>query len=157
MGARFCSTTSIVLARSLACWAVSGALIVATPQSCMNNAGPCLTAIVSAASFERGAIAPGELVSLFGTGLGPAQGVQSQATQQNPFPTQLASVEVIFDETPAPLVWVQATQINAAVPWSLAPGNTTQVCVIYNNVRGNCLVSPVTQTCTSRIPGGQYL
>ena len=140
------SPRSVMFAKMLICWSISGVAIPAQGQGCVNTTGPCLTAILNAASFESGGIAPGELVSLFGTGLGPVQGIQLQATLDNPFPTQAANVEVTFDGTRAPLVWVQATQINAVAPWSLIPGKTTQVCVIYNGVLGNCLDSAVTQT-----------
>ena len=86
------------------------------------------------------------MVSLFGNGLGPQQGIQTQATLQSPFPTQAGNVEVTFDGKPAPLTWVQDAQINAVAPWSLIPGQTTQVCVSYQNVKTNCLTVPVAQT-----------
>ncbi len=50
-----------------------------------------------------------------------------------------------FDGKPAPLIWVQDAQINAVAPWSLTPGQTTQVCVSYQNVKTNCLTVPVAQ------------
>jgi uncharacterized protein (TIGR03437 family) len=106
------------------------------PLACLGNA----------ATYQTGAIAPGGFVTLFGNGLGPQQGVQPQATLQSPFPTQAASVEVTFDGTPAPLLWVQDAQINVVVPWSLTPGQTTQVCAIYGGVKTNCLTWPVVET-----------
>lgn len=106
-----------------------------------------LACLGNAATFDpTKAIAPGELVTLFGNGLGPQQGVQTSATLQNPFPTQEAGVTVTFDGTPAPLLWVQDAQINAVAPWSLTPGQNTQVCVSYNSVTTNCLTWPVAQT-----------
>jgi uncharacterized protein (TIGR03437 family) len=106
------------------------------PLACLGNA----------ATYETSPITPGELVTLFGNGLGPEQGIQPQATLQRPFPTQAASVEVTFDGTLAPLLWVQAAQINVVAPWSLTPGQTTQVCVAYNGVKTNCLSWPVVQS-----------
>jgi hypothetical protein len=50
-----------------------------------------------------------------------------------------------LDGTPAPLLWVQDAQINVVAPWSLTPGQNTQVCVSYNNVNTNCLTLPVVQ------------
>jgi hypothetical protein len=52
---------------------------------------------------------------------------------------------VTFDGTAAPLLWVQDQQINAVAPWSLTPGQNTQVCVSYNNANTNCLTWPVAQ------------
>jgi uncharacterized protein (TIGR03437 family) len=102
------------------------------PLACMGNA----------ATFAIGPVAPGELVALYGSGLGPRQGVPTQATRTTPFPTQAAGVEVTFDGTPAPLLWVQDAQINLAVPWSVS-GPATKVCVTYNQVPTNCLSWPV--------------
>jgi hypothetical protein len=79
------SPRMVMVAKILVCLAISGVASPANGQGCMNPAGPCLTAIVNGASFESGAIAPGELVSLFGTGLGPPQGIKLQATLKTPF------------------------------------------------------------------------
>jgi uncharacterized protein (TIGR03437 family) len=100
----------------------------------------------NAASYSTGAISPGELVTLFGTGLGREQGVAPQSTLRSPYPTQAGNVEVTFDGTPAPLMWVQDAQINAVAPWSLTAGQNTQLCVSYNSVPTNCLTLPVAQT-----------
>jgi uncharacterized protein (TIGR03437 family) len=106
------------------------------PLVCMGNA----------ATYEaRAPLAPGEIVTLFGTGLGPQQGIQTQADLLIPFPLDVAGVVVTFDGTPAPLLWVQDTQINAVAPWSLTPGQSTQVCVSYINMQTNCLTWPVAQ------------
>lgn len=102
-----------------------------------------LACVGSAASYRIGPIAPGELVTLFGNGLGPMQGMQSEATARSPFPTTLADVEVTFDGKEAPLLWVQDVQVNAVAPWSLAPGHTTQVCLSYKGSKTNCQTVPV--------------
>ncbi len=104
-----------------------------------------LACLANAASFAVGAIAPGEIVTLFGNGLGPQQGVQPQATLESPYPTQAGNVEVTFDGTPAALLWAQDAQINLVTPWSLTPGRSTEVCVTYNSVKTNCLTWPVVQ------------
>ena len=56
-----------------------------------------LVCIGSGATYNTGPIAPGEIVTLFGNGLGPLQGMQTTATLTNPFPTQAGNVEVTFD------------------------------------------------------------
>ncbi len=101
-----------------------------------------LACVASAYTFSNGAVAPGEMVALYGNSLGPLQGIVAGATPLSPFPTEAGGVEVTFDGVPAPLMWAQDSQINAAVPWSVA-GPTTQVCVTYNQVRTNCLTWPV--------------
>jgi uncharacterized protein (TIGR03437 family) len=96
-----------------------------------------LGCVANAYSFNTGAVAPGEMVALYGNGLGPAQGVQPSA-----YPNQAAGVQVTFDGVPGPLQWVQDSQINAAVPFSVA-GPATQICVTYNGANPNCLTWPV--------------
>jgi uncharacterized protein (TIGR03437 family) len=99
----------------------------------------------SAASLAIGAISPGELITLFGSGLGPQQGVQPYVAPPNLYPTRMANVQVTVGGTPAPLLWVQDAQINLVAPWSLTPGQNAQVCVSYNGVNTNCLTLPVVQ------------
>ena len=105
-----------------------------------------LACVANAATADVGPIAPGAIVTLTGNGLGPVQGIRTEATLQSPFPTQTGDAEVTFDGNPAPLLWVQDGQVNVVVPWSLTPGQTTQICVSYNSVKTNCLGWPVTQT-----------
>jgi len=101
-----------------------------------------LTCAGNSASLAVSAISPGELISLAGNGLGPQQGAQAHA---NSYPTRMANVQVTFDGTPAPLLWVQDAQINLVAPWSLTPGQNTRVCVSYGDVNSNCLMLPVVQ------------
>jgi uncharacterized protein (TIGR03437 family) len=104
-----------------------------------------LACAANAASFvASGPVAPGELLALYGNDLGPAAGVQPAASLTSPFPTQAALTQVTFDGKAAPLLWVQESQVNVAVPWSVA-GPTTQICVTYNNVKTNCLTRNVAQ------------
>jgi uncharacterized protein (TIGR03437 family) len=90
-----------------------------------------LGCVASAYSFNTGAVAPGEMVALYGNSLGPAQGVPASA-----------AVQVTFDGIPAPVQWVQDSQINAAVPFSVV-GPTTRICVTNNGANPSCLTWPV--------------
>jgi uncharacterized protein (TIGR03437 family) len=82
-------------------------------------AGPAITSVVNAASlfpgyvtpFPTGAVAPGEIVSLFGNGFGSAT------------PT------VTFGISPATVLYSSDCQINAVVPFEVNPGYTTLVTV----------------------------
>jgi uncharacterized protein (TIGR03437 family) len=102
-----------------------------------------LACIGNAASNVPGSVANVEIVTLFGERLGPAQAAQPQVDMNTGFPTSLANVQVTFDGTPAPLLSVQESQIQAIAPWSLQAGQTTEVCVTYNDTRTDCLKKPV--------------
>jgi hypothetical protein len=98
------------------------------PLACLGNA----------ATYQTGPIAPGGFVTLFGSGLGPQQGVQPQATLQSPFPTQAASVEVTFDGTPAALLWVQDAQMESSLKF--INGDTSTSVDFINETAGPVLV-----------------
>jgi uncharacterized protein (TIGR03437 family) len=70
---------------------------------------------VNSASYKT-PLAPGEIVSLFGYGLGPETGVAGEPDADGRFPTSLSGVEVQFNGVAAPLLWVQAGLINTVVP-----------------------------------------
>jgi len=77
---------------------------------------PRALGIVSAASGElSGTVAPGEIISIYGLGLGPTNPVT--ATPENGlFPTSLGGIQVLLNGVPIPLLYVSATQIDAEIP-----------------------------------------
>jgi uncharacterized protein (TIGR03437 family) len=137
--------------------AAGGAFLTELSQNAAAPTDP-LVCIFNSASLGASPIAPGELVTLLGNGLGPALALSGEATTDSPYPTQLGGTQVTFDGTPAPLLFVEDTQINAVAPWSLAPGQNSQVCVTYNNSPTNCLTWPVTATSPGvfRVYGSSY-
>jgi uncharacterized protein (TIGR03437 family) len=104
-----------------------------TQLACVGNSG----------SFDPGALAPGEIVSLFGENLGPATGTVPSIDVKVGFPTEVANVQVTFNGTPGPLLYVQAGQINAIAPWALEGRQSVDVCVVFNGTQSNCLNWPV--------------
>ena len=95
------------------------------------DTGPQLSCVTDAATFELiGTVAPGQLVSLFGNGLGPQTGLAGAASSQGLFPTSLANVQVTFDGVAAPLLYVSSGQINLQVPFEVAPNASTVMTVL---------------------------
>jgi uncharacterized protein (TIGR03437 family) len=84
-------------------------------------------------------VAPGEIVVIYGTGLGPPVPAANQPVN-GVFGTYLAGTGVQFDNFNAPLLYTSATQVVAIVPFEEAIGNTAQVVVTYNNQ--NTLAAP---------------
>ena len=119
-------------------------------QSGINSTGGGIQfTVVNGASFLAGPVAPGELISLFGLGLGPSQpaGLQLAPGGQS-VTTSLAGTQVLFDGMAAPLTYVSATQVNAIVPFELAGAAVTQMVVEVQGVQSN----PVSATVTSSAP-----
>jgi uncharacterized protein (TIGR03437 family) len=104
------------------------------------NAGTVLAAacIVNAASYSNwsdggvsGSVSPGEIISIFGSGLGPATGAVAVLDSAGRIPMSLAGVTLTFDGIPAPLLYAQANQINAIVPFEVAGTQQTVVGLQY--------------------------
>jgi uncharacterized protein (TIGR03437 family) len=91
---------------------------------------PGVNSVVNAASYASGAVAPGELVTIFGTSIGPASpGLPTSAGFATSVPTALDGVQVTFDGTPAPLLYASSGQINAVVPFEVAGQTSVQMTV----------------------------
>jgi len=89
--------------------------------------------VLDAATFNPDeGIAPGEVISLAGFGIGPEQGISYQPGPGGAAPLQLGGVQVLFDGQAAPLLYVQSQQINALAPFELATRTSTNVQVVYN-------------------------
>jgi uncharacterized protein (TIGR03437 family) len=69
------------------------------------------SSLVNAASLLAGSIAPGEIITIFGSGFDPKQ------------------TELLFDGKPATTFYVNSSQINALAPPMLTPNSTTQVSI----------------------------
>jgi len=120
-----------------------GGLLFLTSLS-QNPSAPVvqLACVANAAGYDSTGISGGEIVSLFGQDIGPGQGTQPQVGKTG-VPKELAGVQVTFNDTPGPLLYVQDAQINAIAPWALVAGETVKVCVVYNGVATNCFTRPV--------------
>jgi uncharacterized protein (TIGR03437 family) len=93
---------------------------------------PTILSVVNAASSTGGAISPGEIVSIYGTAIGPA--VAAYATidpSTGKLATTIGGVQVLFNGIPAPLFYAGNTQVNAVVPYEMAPISTPTVLIKY--------------------------
>jgi uncharacterized protein (TIGR03437 family) len=93
--------------------------------------------VVNTASYAAQGVAPGSIVSIFGTNLA---GSPAANPGKIPLPTTLGDVlSVTFNGTAAPLFSVSPTQINAQLPWEVLPSGATSatVNVIVNRAGGS--------------------
>jgi uncharacterized protein (TIGR03437 family) len=103
-------------------------------------------AVVHAASNVAVALSPGLLVSIYGTGLGPATPVHLQLNNAGRVSTVLGEVKVLFDGIEAPLTYVSAAQINAVVPYEIGNRVTTRLEVEYQGRRSTSIELRVAET-----------
>src|ERR1035441_7048706 len=103
-------------------------LAAASPNAASGQtAKPTVAAVTNVASYGNGSISPGEMVVIFGTGIGPSNVVGFQLDQQGRVATTVSQVQVLFDGNPAPLIYVSAAQISAMVPYVVAGKSSTQI------------------------------
>ena len=100
-------------------------------------------AAVNAASQIQGPVAPGEIVSVFGSGIGPADGVSGTFDSAGLLASVLGGSEVRFDGVPAPLFYAQSGQINVQVPYTVNGNSLTHVEVFYQGQSSGTLDLPV--------------
>jgi uncharacterized protein (TIGR03437 family) len=95
--------------------------------------------VVNAANYGP-LIAPGSVISIFGTGLG-----QTQYLQTLPYPTQMGETSVAVNGEPAPLLFVSPTLVNALVPADIPVGPASVVVTVGNpsSNPANIIVKPV--------------
>jgi uncharacterized protein (TIGR03437 family) len=84
--------------------------------------------IVNAVTCGAGPIAPGELVSIFGSNFG-TDTLEAAAPENNRIALALGRTKVWFDGFSGAITAVTPTQINAFVPNFLSPGETARVVV----------------------------
>jgi uncharacterized protein (TIGR03437 family) len=107
----------------------SGSGVYLSPVGVVNAA--------SSAPFSA-PIAPGEFLTLYGSGL-----ASTTASASLPFPKMFNDVQVIINQVAVPIYYVSPTQISVVVPYNTAANTVAQIYVINNGANSN-LVSAFT-------------
>ena len=116
---------------------------------------PLSFSVLSGASFignpqfdSKGfVVAPGEIVTIFGSNLGPAALTTGQLDANGRLATVLAGTRILFDGVAAPLIYTSPNQVSAIVPFPVAGKTSTTVRTEYNGVhRGPALAISVSES-----------
>jgi len=120
---------------------------VASMINTMQTVAPVLNAenIVNAASYAAGAVAPGELITIFGADLGPAALVGTTLDSNGNVSSNLSGTQVFFDGVAAPVIYSLAGQVSVVVPYEVSGKSQTVVQYSYSGVMSNTVTVPVTQ------------
>jgi uncharacterized protein (TIGR03437 family) len=95
-----------------------GAYLSSVDFSSRVNTGPSIACVLDGGNLTHvGPVAAYQLLSIFGTNLGPPSGVAAPDGTD----TSIAGVSITFDGAPAQLLYASASQINLAVPAPLPP------------------------------------
>ncbi len=106
-------------------------------------------AVTNAASFTSGPISPGEIITVFAQNAGPATLAGLQLTADRRVATLTGNTRLLFDGTPAPLIYSVSGQVSAVVPYNVAGKSQVQLILEYNNVQS----APVTVPVAPAAPG----
>ena len=101
-------------------------------------------------AYRGGAVAPGEIVTIYGAGFGPpALAVAQYADGQ--LPTSVGETRVLFDGVAAPMIYASAGQVSAIVPYAVS--GSAQVQVEYQGTA----TAPVAVPVAGAAPGHLHL
>ena len=124
-------------------------LIVApASSSSFSVAKPVIGAngVVNAASYDASGVAPGEIVTIFGSSLAPQQEQGAALDSTGKLATSLGGVRVLFEGFAAPLIYTFPEQVSAIVPYEIAPKKTVHVQVENHGNRSDAVIVPVVST-----------
>jgi uncharacterized protein (TIGR03437 family) len=96
----------------------------------LTDISPSISLIASAATGAS-PFAAGQLVSIYGSQLGPAAGSGLQLGPDGVVTNANSGAQVLFDGTAAPILYTSAGQVNAAIPCSVAGKSSTQLVIQY--------------------------
>ncbi len=126
------------------------------PQSATVSApivtAPVALSAVNAASTQQGAVAPGEILTIYGSALGPVAGISASFDSNGALPAALSGTEVHFDGIAAPIYYTQAGQVNVQVPYSISGQSITQVVASYQGATVGTLDLDVTDASPALFP-----
>ncbi|MCC6588582.1 MAG: hypothetical protein IT168_17945 [Bryobacterales bacterium] len=110
------------------------------------SSGEPLT-VMNAASFRTGPVAPGAIISIFGSGIGPIAVANGKLNAAGRLDVDLSGTQVRFDGVAAPLFFASAGQINLQVPYDVTGKPETEVEVIQGGTsRGKVKVAVASAT-----------
>jgi uncharacterized protein (TIGR03437 family) len=113
----------------------SGDLFIADTESNRIREVQTVTALgglQNAASYVTGAVAPGEVVVLYGAGMGPAALTAGQIdSSSGVLETTIAGTTVLFNGMPAPIEYTSAGLVSVIVPNEIAGAAMAELLVNY--------------------------
>jgi uncharacterized protein (TIGR03437 family) len=112
-------------------------------------AAPSITTVINAASWQSGPVAPGEIVTIAGSGFGGSATSSLLLDHDGKVSATLNAVQVLFNGIAAPELFVSSGQINVVVPYEAADAANLSVQVKSGGATSN----PFSLTPAASAPG----
>jgi uncharacterized protein (TIGR03437 family) len=111
---------------------VAGVSVTVTQPAAAAAPLPPIKSVVNAASFIGGPVSPGEMVTIFGTSIGPATAAYATTDPATgKLATTIGGLRVLFNGIPAPMIYAGNTQVSAVVPYEMALISNPSVWIDY--------------------------
>lgn len=127
-------------------WMLSPAFISTGPQLAAEG-------VVNAFSNLGGEVSPGEIITIYGSNLGPLEGVAfgfDPVTGE--LPRSGPGVSVTWNEIPAPFYFARTDQLNVGVPYELQDATEARLRVTVNGQANEAVTVPVVPTHPGLFP-----
>lgn len=114
---------------------------------------PQVNAVVDSASYAQGTVSPGQLITIFGLGLGPTTLTLFNPSVPAPqipsaLPTTGPATSITIGGVAAPILYTSANQVSCIVPYTVA-GASADLILSYNGLAS----LPVSLTVAPTTPG----
>ena len=123
--------------------------VVSQSQGAMVVPQPMIAAVANAASYDSSGVSPGEIVTIFGKGIGPASIANLQLNADGLVSTFTGNTRVYFNGIAAPILYASSNQVSAVVPYEMAQYSNVNLVVEYS---GNAS-APFPVKVSAAIPG----
>jgi uncharacterized protein (TIGR03437 family) len=111
---------------------VAGFPVTVTQPAAATAPLPPIKGVTNAASYATGPVSPGEMVTIFGTAIGPAAAAYAATDPATgKLATTIGGVQVLFNGTLAPMIYASSTQVSAVVPYEMALIANPSVWIAY--------------------------
>ena len=122
-----------------------GVFVLGIVDNSAPPAAPSVTAVVDAAAFTGGPLAPGLIASVFGSSLGPQQGTELKLVDGK-LPSQAGGATVLIDGRPSPMLFAQEGQINFIASFTLEPRTMAKLEIENDSGRSAPWFLPVSES-----------
>ncbi len=110
---------------------------------------PLITSVTNAASFLPGPVSAGEIVTVFGSALGPQDLIPAHLTPAGLIDTVAGATRVLFDGLPSPMLYTSSGQVSAIVPYAITGRASTSMTVEYRGAAS----APISLRVADSVPG----
>lgn len=109
----------------------------------IQEVSPSISSVVNAASELGGAIAPGEIVVMYGQSVGPISLVAPAVPASGSLPITISGTNAWVNGLPAPLIYVSETGTSFQVPYGVSSSSSAQVLLTNGNQAPLSIQMPV--------------